>query len=145
MLFVLVGELEKKIHRVMNICSSSPWRRASRFGCYLWDGGFITGSQCLPFILLIRECRSFPEKVCLKEADVDVLSFAESQEQAHSYELGRSRSWRAVSATNASSLRQQTDWVVTHCPVTSAPNPAQRHFKSVTSPVPRTCSVFNSC
>lgn len=31
----LVEELEKKIHRMVNLCSSSLWRQASRFGCYL--------------------------------------------------------------------------------------------------------------
>lgn len=31
---------------------TSPQRQVSWFGCYLWNGRFIIGSQCLPFILL---------------------------------------------------------------------------------------------
>lgn len=59
------------------------------FGCYLWKGGFIIGSQCLPFILSIRECKSSSssDRICLKLMLKFCLS--EGQDQANSCGFGR--------------------------------------------------------
>lgn len=112
------------------------------FGCYLWKGGFIIGSQCLPFMVLIRECKSSSsERICLKLMLKFCLS--EGQDQANSCGLaGQAADGLCLPQLPPHTDRPTLPW----CLVPLHLLPIQHKGTSSQSPTPfpGLCSVFNS-